>query len=399
MPRFEPFCGLRYDTTKFDLAEVTSPPYDVIDAQDRRRLLARNPDNIVAVDLPQPSDGPDPYALAAERFRSWIDKGMILVDDAASFYGYQMTFECGEGTGTATRRMTGVFGAMELCEPGARPNGATPILPHEFTTPKAKSDRTSLLDATAVNLSAVWGLSPAIGLTGLLSPQNEDVVTWHDEAGVRHDAWRIMAPDRITAISEAISSEPVVIADGHHRFETSLAYRNKRRAVDGTGGPYDAVMTYVVELSEDELIVQPIHRLIKGLPSGFDLVDALNQFFEITPINQPIPGERETLTLVSPSGFHALKPRSTLLSQARDLDTSRLDVALATLPQHELSFQHGVDQIIDRVRTGQAEAGILLRPATVSQIVEIAHGGERMPPKTTYFHPKPATGVVFRDVR
>jgi hypothetical protein len=106
--------------------------------------------------------------------------------------------------------------------------------------------------------------------------------------------------------------------------------------------------------------------------------------------------ERDALTLVLPDAAWFLVPRATAMAGVRDLDTSRLDVALAALPPHDLVFQHGVDQVVDRVRRGEAQAGVLLRPATVGQIIEIAHGGERMPPKTTFFHPKPRTGVVFR---
>ena len=153
---------------------------------------------------------------------------------------------------------------------------------------------------------------------------------------------------------------------------------------------------YLVELAEDELSVLPIHRLLSGLPAGFDLAAALDPFFEPRPAG-PVTAEladrmdaEGALSLVLPDEAWLLVPRPEAMGEVRDLDTSRLDVALAALPPHELVFQHGIDLVAQRVAAGDAQAGVLLRPATVDQIIEIAHGGERMPPKTTFFHPKPA---------
>lgn len=391
MPRFEPFRGLHYDLTRFDPADVTAPPYDIIDATDRDHLLAQNPGNIVLIDLPQPGDAADPYGNAAEVLDRWRRDGVLHIDDEPTYYVYRMEHTDDSGT---HHQMTGVFGALELCEPGSSAAGAQPILPHEHTTLKAKGDRLALLQATATNLSAVWGLSPAKGLTALLTCEEPAEATWTDD-DVTHSLWRITDPGRIAAISEAVTAEPVVIADGHHRFETSLAYRNERRAVDGPGGEYDSVMIYMVELAEEQLTVLPIHRLISGLPEKFDLVAAFEPFFEIEPVEAVDP---TLLTLVTQSGLYSMNPRPEAMARARDLDSSRLDVALAALPDHNLVFQHGVTNILTKIANGESQAGVLLRPATVTQIIDIAHGGERMPPKTTYFHPKPVTGLVMRDV-
>ena len=289
------------------------------------------------------------------------------------------------------------------------PPGVDGILPHEFTTPKAKSDRLDLLRSTAANLSPVWGLSPAPGLTDLLDVEAlEPHARFTDDRGVTHSAWIVSDPVTVDAIVAAVSSHPVVIADGHHRYETSLAYLDERRKAAADGGPpvggADAVLCYVVELAEDELAVDPIHRLVSGLPAGLDLVGAFEPYFVLEPVDLPDEGvismlRREgALALVLPSGCWLARPRPDALREARDLDSSRLDVALAALPDPSVTYQHGVDHIRDAVIDGTAQAGVLLRPATVDQIVNIAHGGERMPPKTTFFTPKPRTGVVFRDL-
>ncbi|MCU0270794.1 MAG: DUF1015 domain-containing protein [Acidimicrobiales bacterium] len=395
MPRFEPFAGIRYNLDLVDLSVVTSPPYDVIDADDRARLAARHEANVVAVDLPV--EGDDPYATAAADFRHWLDEG-LLVRDEPCFYGYRMDYVDEAGT---PRHTTGVFGALELSRPG---EGG--ILPHERTTPKAKSDRLQLLRATDANLSAVWGLSPAPGLTALVADGAEPLASWSDDEGVGHTVWRITDPARTAAIAAAVGDHPVVIADGHHRYETSLAYRDERRAqTGGDAGGAELVMTLVVELVDHELTVLPIHRLISGLPEDFDLLEALEAAFRITPSAPVDPGIAATmraqgaLVLVEADRTSVLTPRPEVLGGVRDLDTVRLDTALAHLPPHELVYQHGIDHVVSRVAKGEAQAGVLLNPASVAQIVQIAEGGERMPPKTTFFHPKPRTGVVFRDLR
>jgi uncharacterized protein (DUF1015 family) len=393
VPRFEPFRGLRYNLDRVDLATVSAPPYDVLDDDDRAALLDRDADNIVAVDLPR-GDG-DPYTNAAARLKHWRDDGILVDDGQPELFVYRMDFTDESGR---ARHTTGVLGALELSPPG---EGG--ILPHEHTTPKAKSDRLQLLRATGVQLSPIWGLSPAGGLTDLLDLGRPPLASWADDDGVTHSVWVVDDEARQREITTLVASEPVVIADGHHRYETSLAYRDERRAADGPGA-YDLVMTYVVELVDHELTVLPIHRLIAGLPAGFDVVGALDPFFVVRPVDA-VDGDTlarmrdaGVLTLVTRDGAWSLEPRPEAMRGARDLDSSRLDVALAALPPHELTYQHGVDNVVARVQRGDADAGVLLRPATVAQIVEIAHGGERMPPKTTFFHPKPRTGVVLREV-
>ncbi|MGV3759149.1 MAG: DUF1015 family protein, partial [Actinomycetota bacterium] len=299
--------------------------------------------------------------------------------------------------GTA-RHTTGVIGALELSPPG------TDILPHEHTTPKAKSDRLDLLRACRANLSAIWGLSLAKGLTDLLPVDADPWADVVDDDGVRHTVWVVDDPETCAAISAAVASQPVVVADGHHRYETSLAYKGEREAADGTAGEAGATMAYVVELVEDELTVHAIHRLLSGLPDGFDLVEALAPWFEAIgppPADEPVTSAMAAsgcLTLVLPDREVLLRPRPDALEEARDLDSSRLDVALGALPSHELRYQHGVGNVREAVADGSAQAGVLLRPATVAQIEATAHGGERMPPKTTFFHPKPKTGLVFRTL-
>ena len=395
MPLFRPFPGIRYDLARVNLGDVISPPYDVIDDGERARLAARSPFNAVRVDLPVDEGGEDRYTVADRLFSRWQAEGVLVRDRQPTFTVYRMSYADDAGV---ARHTTGVIGALDL-----RPSGAD-ILPHEQTTPKARSDRLELLRACRANLSAIWGLSLAKGLTDLLPVDADPVADVDDDEGVRHTVWIVDRPDVNDAIAAAVAAQPVVIADGHHRYETCLAYLAERERSEGQAGDAAATLAYVVELVEDELTVRAIHRLLNGLPAGFDLVRALEPWFE--PVGSPPAGVPVTTAMIDggalcavlQSGEVMLRPRPDPLADARDLDSARLDMALASLPAHEVTFQHGPDNVRRAVATGEAQAGVLLRPASVAQIEATAHGGERMPPKTTFFHPKVRTGLVFRDL-
>ncbi len=395
MARFQPFPAIRYDTTRLDLGRVISPPYDVIDEAQRAELAARDPYNAVRIDLPVDEGGRDRYSVACGLLATWRAEGVLVTDPRPTFTVYRMAYVDDAGL---TRHTTGVIGALELTPPGHD------ILPHEHTTPKARSDRLDMLRSCRANTSAIWGLSLAKGLTDLLPVDREPDAVVDDGEGVVHTVWVVDDPATCAAIAEAVGGQPVVIADGHHRYETSLAYRREREQADGEAGAAAATLAYVVELVDDELTVRAIHRLVDGLPPGTDLVAALEPWF--APVGPPPAGmplttamaEAGALCVVSPAGEVLLRPRPEALADARDLDSARLDVALAALPEHRLRFQHGVDNVRAAVAGGEAQFGVLLRPATVAQIEATAHGGDRMPPKTTFFHPKPKTGLVFRDL-
>ena len=395
MPRFEPFTGIRYAPGDGALDDLVAPPYDVISPERRAQLAARHPHNAVHIDLPVGDGGRSPYEVAAELFGRWQRDGVLVRDATPAFYTYRMdsTDESGRELHTL-----GVIGALELSRAGEGD-----VLPHEHTTPKARSDRLEMLRSTRANLSPIWGLSPAAGLTDLLR-DSKVVGEWSASDGTRHQLGRIDDAERVDAIRAVVARAPIVIADGHHRYETSLAYRDESRARSmGSAGDAELTMMLVVELVEDELTVRPIHRLISGLPLDFDLVAALETWFEVTDagaIEDSIANrmsDEGALCLVLPNRALFLTPRPEAMAGVRDLDSSRLDVALAGMPPHELTFQHGVHHIVERVQRREAQAGVLLRPVRVAQINEIAEGGERMPPKSTYFHPKPSTGAVFRS--
>jgi uncharacterized protein (DUF1015 family) len=398
VPRFEPFRGLRYQPDVAPLAQVIAPPYDVISPTERAHLASRHRANAVLVELPEAdlSGRRDRYMVAADLFTRWQEKGLLVADPVPSLYPYRMT-------DTAGRVTTGVIGALGLAEPGAESD----ILPHEQTLPKPKSDRLDLLRATRANLSPIWGLSMAKGVTATFDPTDDDpVADVVDDDGVRHQLWVLSDADTVAAVAAALAAAPVVLADGHHRYETARAYQaEQREARGGAPGPYDLVMALVVELADDQLTVGAIHRTVSGLPEDFDLVGALAPWFDVVRAGAADDrtlgalADSRSLAMVTGGQAYLLLPQAEVQEQeGNDLDSNLIATALAALPPHEVMHRHSVAEALGALRDGEGQAAFLLRPVTVAQIDEWANARRRMPPKTTFFSPKPRTGMVFRSL-
>jgi uncharacterized protein (DUF1015 family) len=394
MPRFEPFRGLRYDAGRVDLDAVISPPYDVIGPELRERLAARHSANSVRVELPEPDQrsGLDRYEHAARLWSEWQDDGLLQSDAGPCFYAYRMTAPDGRNT-------NGVIGALGIDE-----DSTAQILPHEQTLPKPASDRLDLLRATRANLSPIWGLSMSPGLTATFLSDRPPDAEATDDDGVSHALWVLDDPATIEAVRASVGSSPVVVADGHHRYETALNY-DKESAGDGQHRGADGVMALVVELSEHELAVGAINRTLSGLPDGLDLVDAFSSWFNVTRAGDfdertlGALGSAGALALVMESGAWLLAPKDgTIEAAASDLDSSMVALVFAELPDHELRFWADWRDAVGALGSDGAQAAVLLRPVTVAQIEEWARAGRRMPPKSTYFYPKPRTGMVFRSL-
>ena len=400
MPRFEPFSGVHYDTDRVSLDEVVAPPYDVIGERELRDLAGRSPYNAVGIELPQPEEGRDRYEAARRRFDEWLATGVLVVDPEPAFYAYKMGFRDENGR---ARQTTGVIGALELAGPGG-----TEVLPHERTMGKPKDDRLRLMRACRANVSPIWGLSLAGGLSALCDLAGPPVARCTDDDGVHHRLWRIDEPATVEAIRRTVASAPVVIADGHHRYETALAYRDERRAQVGDGpADHDLTLAYLVELAEDQLSVGPIHRLVSGLPDDFDPAEALASDFEVAEGGAPDDdlGARvasaDAFALVVPGRTWWLRPRPNGHgANGAEVDTqpdaALLERSVAGWPEHRTDYPYRTADVVTAVATGAAQFGMVLRAPTVGQIARTARAGERMPQKTTFFRPKPRTGLLFR---
>ena len=395
MPRFEPFQALRYGSS-IELNDVCSPPYDVLSDADRLAFANKHENNIVHIDMPLAPSG-NAYEHAASVLTQWISNGVMVRDDVPSFTLYRMQFT--DSTGKP-RNVVGVIGALEVVD-----EGAGDVLPHERTTPKAKTDRLELTRATDANLSPVWGLSLANGLSTLLSEPGELVGSVVDDLGVIHSVERVADGARIAAISSAISSHPVVIADGHHRYAISRTYRDEtRERLNSKSSGAELTMTYVNELIDEQLSVAAIHRLYEGIAYK-DLAAALSPFFTITdadPVGSTTlsqMNERSSLCLVAKTGrTHWLTPIAEKFTGVRNLDSAYLEHALSNV-QHEVRYQHGVTEVQHELQTSDATAAILIRPVSVAEIQRTANEGLLMPPKSTFFTPKLRTGFVLREMK
>jgi uncharacterized protein (DUF1015 family) len=375
-----------------------APPYDVVSSAERVHLASRHPANAILVELPEPDlqGHRDRYQVATDFFTRWQAEGTLRSDPTPCLYPYRMT-------DTNGRASTGVIGALGLADPGQESD----ILPHEQTLPKPKSDRLDLLRATRANLSPIWGLSLRHGLTATFDPtDDEPTADAYDDDGVRHQLWVLDDRDAINAIARAVAEAPVVIADGHHRYQTALTYQGECRAQNGgAAGPHDLILALLVELAEDQLTVDAIHRTISGLPPDFDLVAACAPWFDVVragAADERTLGaltEAHSLALVTGGSAYLLLPlEATYAAAGNDLDSSLIAVLLSELPPHESTHRHSVAEALAALADGEAQAAFLLRPVTVSQIESWAAQRKQMAPKTTYFSPKPRTGMVFRSL-
>ncbi|MGC8628201.1 MAG: DUF1015 family protein [Acidimicrobiales bacterium] len=402
MPKLLPFAGLRPDPALTGpLDNVVCPPYDVISAQQRLSLMARSPFNVVRVELPEGH-----YEEAARLLAEWTATGALKREQLPALYGYRMTYKAPDGS---RRQATGVLGALVLEPPGGD------VLPHERTTPKAKTDRLELIRAVKANTSPVWCLCPRPGLANIIEPTYQAASAARDDEGVAHEIWPIFDATVQEHISELIGQGPLLIADGHHRYEVALAYQaevvaHRPDVAAGSshaqlGGP-DCVLALVVELTERHLQVLAVHRLVSGLPQRFDATAALRASFELRPFTGNVPqllaemNRAGSLGVLTAHGAWTATPSPDgprLPSGGLDLDSSRADTVLGEWPPHELRYEASPDAITTALRSGQADLALLCRPAPIGLIAKTAEGGERMPPKTTYFWPKPLTGMVLRD--
>ena len=397
MPRFEPFSALRYATD--DLAAVVAPPYDVVSDADVDALENRSEHNIVRVDVPR-GDG-DRYARAASTLTAWREAGVLVADDTPTLTIYRMRFTDASG---APRDIAGVLGGLEVVD-----EAAGGVLPHERTTPKASTDRLDLTRATSANLSPVWGLSLASGLTGLLAEPGEPVGRVLDadpstaSGDVEHIVERVTDPERIAAIQAVLGADDVLIADGHHRYSISRTYRDEVRAATGrTDTAAEQTLAFVSELIAEQLSVAAIHRLYTDITLP-DLTTALARSFEITPTDRPSDAtlaameDEGFLVLVGPGAWWRLTAKPQLFDQIRALDGAWLETALADVST-TVSYQHGLAETLAEVDSGRASAAVLIRPVSVAEIELTAREGLLMPPKSTFFTPKLKTGFVIRTL-
>lgn len=429
MAVLKPFRAWRYNPEMVgDLSSVVAPPYDVIDDAHRDRLYDSSPFNVVRLILGRESDR---YASAAAHMKEWIAKRVLVRDDRAALYLYAQDFEL-DGV---LRSRHGVIGAVKL-----EPFETGVIRPHEKTLAGPKADRLRLMDATRTNLSPIFGLYAGKSTTletararASESPALEDVT---DEFGVRHRVWAIADGDAVAHIAAELAPRTVYIADGHHRYETALAYRDKLAAGGSLPEDHPAgyIMMFLCSMVDPGLVVLPTHRVLSDL-RGFNattVLDGLRQLFTVDAFPNTDEGARDLLAAMhaaSGPGFFGLAIRGTgklhlavltdsglmrreapeLPAALQKLDVTILDaIVLRKLlgvdahdAAHEgrLRYVKDAAEALGEVRRGRADVACLLNATRIEEVEAVCDSGETMPEKSTYFHPKLGTGFVFHSLQ
>ena len=392
MPDLRPFRGIRYSSSQ-DLADKTCPPYDIISEAELERLRAGHPHNAVRLEVAAGDDGR--YDEVARTFDEWRAQGVLTQDDQDSFYVYRQDFADHDGR---RRSVTGVIGDLRL-----EPFGAG-VLPHEQTMAGPKKDRMELLRACPVNFSPIYAIwHGGGGLTGFYESLSArpPQARFGDASGILHRLWVVTAAAEVDLLRQCVAGTPLVIADGHHRYETALAYRDEQ---SGPGG-HDGIMCFCVDADAEDLVVLAYHRIVKASSTG-----AVDERLQLLGASRGVAGAPAD----APRRFIFVTSGGTwLLDHAEgDRDSAsgapRLDVTILHEEIFPRLFPDGVDEI--RFTTDRAEverlvaedgydAGVILQGVDARTVVDVATAGLRMPQKASYFWPKAITGLVFRSLR
>ena len=416
MADVQPLKTLRYDPdVAGPLEDLIAPPYDVIDEEARAELAARNPHNVVEVDLPTS------YEAAAQTLDEWRRNGVLVQEDEPAIWALRQDYSAPDGS---TRSRSGFFARVRVED-----YGAGRIRPHERTHPGPKEDRLRLTRATRANLSPIFSLFPDAGgaATETLAQAmaGEPFAEAVDGEGTRNTLWRVADPEQIAALQAGLADAELLIADGHHRYETARVYADEL----GGEGDHRYVLMFLVALDDPGLLIFPTHRMLSGLKDDSEKQEAIRDVarrdFEIETLDDarelepPADGDRVAFGYMD--SFLKRPFRLTLKDQKiaddalagmpepyRRLDTAVLEALILRgalgMSEDDISHLRGLDysknleDAIERVESGAADAGFFMRATPVEQVREVAAAGESMPPKSTYFFPKVPTGLVFNPL-
>lgn len=455
-----PFRGLRYNREAVpDLSQAISPPYDIISPAGQKRYHEKSPFNAIRLDfgmeLPGDSDTNNRYTRAAALLREWLSGGVLIPEDSPAFYLCREEFLLGDGS-PATRD-----GFIALIRLSDFSEGV--VLPHEETASGPKADRLRLMEATAANLSAIYCLYSDPGHSVIRELQagagGEPDARLTDDAGTVHSLWVVKDRERTAAVNAILAGKTLLIADGHHRYETALAYRDARREEEGrrgvssgensggepssgddasAGRPHDFLMVYLSDMDNTGPAILPIHRFVSGLSgeTAGNLPALLSENFEVTEVGGEGLARQQNMIaamadadparnvfgmyLPGAGRYYLLagrEPRPMVGSKEngrsaayRSLDVAVLDHAILaeTLrirpggvnEASRVRFVERTEKAFKEINSSTAadfDAAFFLNPTSMQEIKAVAEAGEKMPQKSTYFYPKPVTGLVFRS--
>jgi uncharacterized protein (DUF1015 family) len=421
--RIEPLRGLLYDQrTVHDLASVLAPPYDVISEAQQRDLYERSPYNVVRLELGRDADR---YVTAQATLREWVDQGVLRRAERPSLFLYTQRFQV-EGRKFVRSGLVVRFRLEDF----ARGR----VLPHEKTFPAAKEDRFKLLAATRTNISSIFGLysgsHPELDRLRSEVMSRAPLIAADDALGTRNELRTIAAPDEIATVQSALESAPVLIADGHHRYETALSYRTQRRAMehpDDLQG-FDYTMMTLVACDDPGLVILPTHRIVRRLrPQAMaSFASRAREAFEVSEVgdrvalrNGVVGGGRGSI------GIALGREQRCFVVRLKDPDTTApaIPEAPAEVRSLDVTVLHTLifDQIfslkaaeirkggnleytidanaaLDAVRDGRADGAFLVNPPSITDVERVSDAGATMPEKSTYFFPKLVTGLVLNPL-
>lgn len=426
MAVIKPFRGMRYNTENAGkISELCCPPYDIIDEKQRLSYISQNEYNVIRLELPK--EGENPYTNAKYILDMWKDKGVLVCEDKPAIYIYEEEF-------TAYGQRKSIKGIIARVQLEEFSKGI--ILPHEFTLSKAKEDRFNLMKATNCNFSQIYALYMDSEHTTLKTIDEQSdcasALEFTDDDNVTHRLWIVTDEEVIAKLVSDFSDRKLYIADGHHRYETALNYRNycRENGISKVGDPQDFQMIYLVDMEHPGLVVFPTHRLVRDLPD-FDkekVLDGCKEYFDVTQYSGTENMESELAKQYDAGkkafGFYCgngewymlvLKNIEVMSEMLPDLSqpSQQLDVSvLHTLVlekifgidkenmanQINLTYTKFFSEAVSAVDGKKAQCSFVLNPTRVTEIRDVAAAGEKMPQKSTYFYPKMITGMVMNDL-
>jgi len=445
MAKIIPFKGILYNKEKIrDMKDVVAPPYDVISPPEQEELYKRHENNVVRLILGKESDSDTPdnnrYTKARDSFDSWQRDSILIKDAFPSIYVYSQEYHLGETEGFEKKRRLGFIALSKL-----ENFGEGKIHPHENTLAKPKEDRLKLMQHCNANFSSIFGLfsDPSKRIDSVLKDymRHSPLYDLVDDAGMRHTLWAIRDNKVIQIITGVMSDKQVFIADGHHRYETAINYRNEMREKlpNFTGEElYNYVMMYFTNTNSEGLSILPIHRLVSNL-SNFDkkkIIKKAGEFFNIEKLSLNESDEKT----VKQKLFSDMKERGKkehifgmylgndeyllltlkdedvldrLITNSRHPSWKKLDVTiLHTLliekvlgvseknlaEQKNITYTISEDEAIKDVKAGKYQIALFLNPTKIEEVKDVATAGEKMPQKSTFFYPKLITGLVMNKL-
>lgn len=424
MANVTPFRGLRYNTRKAGAIEqLCCPPYDIISEKQRLDYLNKNEYNVIRLELPK---GDDPYNTAAQTLAEWKKDGILVAENKPALYIYEEEF-------TAYGERKSIKGLIARVKLEEFSKGI--ILPHEFTLSKAKEDRLELMKATNCNFSQIYALytdeTHSTGAQIERCSSKAPSVEFTDGDNVTHRMWTVTDESVISEICAGFEDRRLFIADGHHRYETALNYRDycRENGISKEGDAQDYQMFFLVDMEHKGLVVFPTHRLIRGLPlfDGEKVIEKCREYFSVTGLEDVSKTEKELARLYEKGekafGFYfgkdgwilTLKDKNNLSKILPGISDAlaQLDVTvLHTLilerilgidkenmaKQINLTYTRKFKEAVSGVDSGEYQGAFILNPTRVTQIRDVAANGEKMPQKSTYFYPKTITGMVINEL-